>query len=122
LTSALVAAGIVGGLALAVVRVMGNISYAYQNMDGLMNEAELRREISLILDDPNSCRVSFAGEGKLYDPLDPVEFKKRDHDENDEGLDIELFLADQSGEKRLTKKFSAKDLKFNTYGNLEIKA
>ena len=124
LTSALVAAGIVGALALAIVRVMGNITHAYQNMDSLMNEAELRNEIRLILNDPNSCRVSMAGEGKLFDPLDPVRFKKRDHDEvekKEEGLDVELFLADQSGEKRLTKKFSTQSEKHSTYGNITIK-
>lgn len=120
LTSVLVAAALLGAVALGVMQVMKNIGQGQSFAKTVADEMELRTEIRMLLDEERFCRVSLAGNGPLGTPTTPVTFQKTSIDQDGEGLDVELWLSNQTGLNRTQKKFSASDTTVNKYGKLKI--
>lgn len=120
LAGVIVAAGLLGALAVGVMQVMKNMADGQAFASSSADELELRTEIRLLLEDEKFCRISFAGNGSFGTPSSPVVFKKSDIDENDEGLDVELWLSNQAGDQRTKKKFSASDNAFKKFGKIQI--
>ena len=120
LVGVMVAVGLLGAVSLGVMHLMKNIQQGQSFAKSSADEIELRTEIRMILDDDKFCKVSLAGEGPSGLPIPPVTFQKKNIDEPSEGIDVELWLSDFKGEKRTSKKFSAKDTAKSTYGRLKI--
>ncbi len=106
LAELVVAAGILGVLSLAGMQLMKNMGDASKFAQSVSDEVDLKNSIRLLLDDERYCRVSLAGNGSAGAPTSAVTFKKSDHDEDTEGLDIALFLSNQDGDTRTLKKFN----------------
>lgn len=121
LINVLVAAGLIGGLAVVLMNVLSNLSDGQKTLRNTADEIELRTQVRMILDDERYCRVSLAGDGEAGNPVSPVTFFKEDVDEEGEGLEIELWLSNQAGDIRTTKKLSASDPNRNQVGSLEIR-
>jgi hypothetical protein len=119
LVSVMVAAGLLGGLSLAVMQVMKNIGDGQNHAKSAADEAEMMVSVRMILDNPNYCKISLAGE----DPVgSPVNFEKKDIDfagveinagsaftEASEGLDVDLWYSNVAGDSRTMKKFNGAD-------------
>jgi hypothetical protein len=119
LVSVMIAAGMLGGLSLAVMQVMKNIGDGQSRANSMADEAEMAISVRMVLDNPNYCRISLAGE----DPAgSPVTFKKKDIDfagvevnrgsaftEVSEGLDVDLWYSNVAGDSRTLKKFNGAD-------------
>ncbi len=112
----MVAVGIVGGLSVVVMRIIDNVSTAQIGIDSKASEIELVSSIRMALDDDKHCKVS----------LQNLTFKKSDIDEDGEGLDISLFLADQTGTVKVNKLFNGENNPGTTdkskFDNLKIKS
>ena len=124
LASVMVAAGLLGGLSLVVMQLTKNINQSQSFAQSKTDEIELKTSIRLLLDDDRHCRVSLAGDGASGTPITPVTFNKEDIDEDNEGLDVALYLSNQVGDARGLKKFNGSnnpggDDK-SKYGNLTI--
>lgn len=130
LVSVMVAAGLLGGLALGVMQIMKNITSVQSFARATQDEMELSALAKMIVDDSRHCRVSIAGDGPVGSPRVPVRFRKTDIDEaaKGEGLDIELWLSNQKGDGRATPKIKAMDPKNpdapdkSKHGNLRVKS
>ncbi|PIP91780.1 MAG: hypothetical protein COW01_05335 [Bdellovibrionales bacterium CG12_big_fil_rev_8_21_14_0_65_38_15] len=122
LVSVMVAAGLVGGLALAVMQITKNSQTGLKFAESISDEIDLRENIKAIVSNPSFCRLSIAGNGAEGSPSSPVIFKKNLNDQDNEGLDIEFFLGNQLGTARTTKKYSGSDSSANTYNGLTIKS
>ena len=97
LVGVMMAAGMVGGLSLALMHIMKQLHEGKRDSQSLQDQFQLHKEISLLLADENHCRVSLAGD----DPAgSPVTFKKADIDEPSEGLNVELFTSNRAGDAR----------------------
>lgn len=119
LVSVMVAAGLLGGLSLALMQVMKNIRDGQSRANSAADEAEMMVSVRMVLDNPNYCKMSLAGE----DPVgSPVTFKKKDIDfagaeinagsaftETSEGLDVDLWYSNVAGDSRTFKKFNGAD-------------
>ncbi|MDP7320674.1 MAG: type II secretion system protein [Bacteriovoracaceae bacterium] len=106
LTQVLIAAAILGGLSLFFMRLMKNMNQSQGLVQSKSDELELRSSIRMILSNSDYCRVSLAGNGPMGSPTSPVVFEKRNIDEENEGLDVALFLSNQAGDTRSLKKFN----------------
>ncbi len=120
LVGVMVAIGLLGAVSIGVMQLMKNIQQGHSFAKGSSDEIELRTEIRMLLDDDKFCKVSLAGEGPSGLPVSPVKFQKKNIDEANEGLDVELWLSDFKGEKRTIKKFSAQDSTKSSYGRIKI--
>ena len=119
LVSVMVAAGLLGGLSLAVIQVMKNIEDVHSRANSLADEAEMMVSVRMVLDNPNYCKISLAGENPVGSP---VTFEKKDIDfagaeinagsaftEASEGLDVDLWYSNVAGDSRTLKKFNGAD-------------
>ncbi|PIR28810.1 MAG: hypothetical protein COV38_13985, partial [Bdellovibrionales bacterium CG11_big_fil_rev_8_21_14_0_20_38_13] len=88
LVSVMVAAGLVGGLALAVMQITKNSQTGLKFAESISDEIDLRENIKAIVSNPSFCRLSIAGNGAEGSPSSPVIFKKNLNDQDNEGLDI----------------------------------
>lgn len=122
LISVLVATALAGALSLVVVQIIKNMNQGQNLAKSSMDELELRTEIRMILANERHCRVSLAGNGPYGSPSTPVTFTKNNIDEDDEGLNIELWLGNQSGDTRTRKRFSGTDVPNQKYGKIKIKS
>lgn len=122
LVSVMIAVGLLGGVAVGVMRLFDNINKSQGMAQNFADEIELRTAITQIISDERYCRVSLAGNGPHGSPVSPVRFRKRDHDSDTEGLAVELFLSNQAGDTRTQKKFSGTDTNFNKIGKIEIQS
>lgn len=122
LVSVMVAAGLVGGLALAVMQITKNSQTGLKFAEGMSDEIDLKDNVRSILGNPSFCRLSLAGNGPEGTPSSPVIFKKQLNDQDNEGLNIEFFLGNQLGTARTTKKYSGTDTSANKYNGLTIKS
>ena len=122
LVQVMVAAGLMGGLSLVMLQSMDNLNQGQVHLSNYEEELEFKRGVKQILNDPDYCRLSLAGDGLPGEPANPVTFYKTNIDEikKDEGLEFELFLADQDLYKRSQKKFSGIDENFNRYKKIEV--
>ncbi len=120
LVQVLVSLALLSGVSLGFMQMMKNMDQGNTRAKSSVDEMELRSEINMILGNKNFCRVSLAGNGTEGNPLSPVTFKKQDIDQDNEGLHVELWLSNQAGNARVTKKFSGADSTKNTYGNIKI--
>lgn len=109
LAQAAMAAGLMGGLALMGAQMMGQMNKSQKGLEGSTDINELRYAIRNLLNTPNNCRVSLAGDGVLGSPVSPVVFEKENIDEETEGLNVSLYLSDQTGDLRGLKKFNGRD-------------
>ncbi len=123
LVSVLMATALMGGLAVMFMQMMKNMNQGQGYVEAAAEEVALRNEIDMILGNPKFCRVSLAGPGPAGSPTSPETFFKRDITdlENDPGKEVELWLADTTGEERTNKKFDALDPAKNKYGKLKLK-
>src|SRR5690606_6795322 len=122
LVSVMIAVGLLGGVALGVMKLFDNINKSQSTAQAYADEIELRTALTQILSDERYCRVSLAGNGPHGSPITPVRFRKSNIDADTEGLDVELFLSNQAGDTRTQKKYSGTDTSFNKVGKLEIKS
>lgn len=120
LVSVLVTISLLGAVSLGVMHLIKNIQQGQNFAKNVADEMELRTEIRMLLDNEKFCRVSLAGDGPQGTPSNPVQFNKVDIDEDSEGMDVELWLSNQKGDARTTKKFSTSDSAKNKYGQLKI--
>ena len=120
LVQVLIAAGLIGGLSLALMQLMDNTQQAGIIASSNSEEIELKTFARSILNKEKFCRVSFAGDGPAGSPSSPVVFNKDDNDEDNEGLDVELFYSNQAGTLRSAKKLSGTDPAANKYGKIRI--
>lgn len=109
LAQVLVAAGLLAGLSLAFMQLMKNMGQAQNSAQSKSDEIDLRTSIRMILDDERFCRVSLAGDGPSGSPTNPVVFEKKSIDEESEGLDISLYLSNQAGDTRTSKRFNGEN-------------
>jgi hypothetical protein len=109
LAQVIVAAGLLGGLSLVFMQLMKNMGQAQNFAQSKSDEIELKSSIRMILDDERFCRVSLAGNGVSGSPSSPVIFEKQNIDEDNEGLDIALYLSNQAGDARTLKKFNGEN-------------
>lgn len=112
LVSVLIAVGLLGAVSLGVMRLISNIQKGQTVSVSLQDQIELQNAINLILENEKHCRISLADE----------KFKKRDVDEEGEGHDVELWLSNQAGDARVTKKYSAIDATKKKHGNILIES
>jgi type II secretory pathway pseudopilin PulG len=122
LVQVIVAAGIMGGLSLVFMQLIKNTSQSQKFAESKGAEQELKTTVRLLLDDPRHCRVSLAGNGPEGNPSSPVKFYKKDIDEANEGLGIELFTSNQAGDSRSQKRLSSTDPDKNNYDGVVIKS
>ena len=124
LVSVMIAAGMLGGLSLAVMQVMKNITDGQSRAYSISDEIELFSSIRMILDDPNHCKVSLAsafntdygaaGSGNTFQKKD-IDFDQDlvqmsdDYISSSEGLDVELWYGNSDGSARVVKKFNGAD-------------
>ncbi|MAX65966.1 MAG: hypothetical protein QF441_12665 [Bacteriovoracaceae bacterium] len=109
LAQVMIAAGLLGGLSLIFMQLMKNMGQAQNFAQSKSDEIELKSSMRMILNDEKFCRVSLAGNGPSGSPSSPIVFKKKNIDENDEGLDIALYLSNQAGDARTLKKFNGEN-------------
>ena len=119
----LIAISLLGGVSLGVMQLMKMTQSTQSHLSSKSDEIELRSAVNLILSDEKHCRVSIAGDGPVGNPSTPVTFKKSENDEDNgtEGLEVELFYANQTGDSRSKKRVSA-DVNSVTsrFGKIEI--
>lgn len=120
LIQVMIAIGLSGGVALAIMRMVSTMEQAQTSSQSKMDELDLRTEIRMILNNDKHCRVSLAGDGPVGAPTSPVRFYKTNIDENNEGLDVELFVSNVAGDARSVKKLSATDTTANSIGRIKI--
>lgn len=122
LVQVMMGAGLMGGLALVFVQLGKNMNQIQGLAQAKAEEIDLKSSISMLLSDPKHCRLSLAGEGPAGAPTTPVKFEKSEIDEEGEGLEVELFYANQAGDARSQKRFSGIDSAFSKFGKIEIKS
>ena len=124
LTSVLMATVLLAGLSLAFMQLMKNMGQGQIFAQSKAEELELKTSIRMLLSSEKHCRVSLAGNMIDKVPITPVTFYKENIDEDNEGLDIALYLANQSGDTRGLKKFnganSTDDEDLSKFGKLTI--
>ena len=121
LASVLVAAGLLGMLAMGAAQLFDLISDGKIRSEGYLEEFQLQQDIALYLSDQDRCRISLAGSGPEGEPADPVTFNKIDVDEEASGLDIEIWNHEATDkEVRSNKRISAIDENYNKFGKLNI--
>ena len=148
LVQVLVAAGMLGGLAVLSLQLTKNV---VQNKMTAQNDAdlmELKTSVRMILDHPDYARISLAGTKRDGTPaldidgvaITKVEFVKTDVDNDDglpitkgtkytkdnEGIEVELWLSSQDGTRRTQKMFNGsesllKEPDKSKFGNITIK-
>lgn len=106
LTSAIVAAGVLGIVAVGLINLQKNMSFIQQQGAGVQSVAALTQEVRMMLQNPDSCTVSLAGNiDQSGAPQNPVLFKKQEVSSADSGLPISLFTPSQDGLTREEEKF-----------------
>jgi prepilin-type N-terminal cleavage/methylation domain-containing protein len=118
LVEIMIAIGLLGMVSVGLMRLAGNMTGIQTNARGTADQADLLNLVSLLISNPKDCAVSLAGN----DPAtSPVTFKKSNIDDLiTEGLSVELWLADQAGVIRKTKKLSGTDTSVNKFSGLKI--
>ncbi len=106
LVQVIIVAGLLGGLSLVFMQLTSNINFTQTAITGQADEIELKSLIRTILNDSRYCRVSFAGNGPIGSPTNPVVFEKKNQDEPNEGLDVSLFYSNSAGDSRTLKKLN----------------
>ncbi len=129
LASVMVAAGLLGGLSLAVMQVMKNINDGQSRAGSVADEAEMTVVIRMILDNPNYCKMSLAGMTFKKEDVDfgGVEVERSSNFTSaSEGLDVELWYSNIAGNTRTIKKFNGDDnisgSDKSKFGKLKIKS
>ena len=114
----MLAVAMLGAVSLGVMKLTGNLSSIQTSSRGVVDEADLANLVNLIVTDAMDCKVSLAGN----DPVaSPVIFQKINIDDiATEGLDVELWVADQAGTARKSKRVSASDANFTKFGALKM--
>lgn len=120
----MIAAALLGGLSLVSMQLVKNISNVQNILEAKSDEMDLRAAMEMILRNESFCRVSIAGDGAGA----PTTFHKIDVDDTDnedEGLNISLWYANQAGNTRTQKKLNGQnnpegDDK-STFGKLKIR-
>ena len=110
-------------ISILVVGFMGFVATSFDSQQKIIQLGDihnLKNEIGMLVDSEKHCRNSLAGSGKYGLSVNATTFKKKDIDEDTEGLDVELYTSSQDGNSRSTKIFSAIDPKVKFYGTLEI--
>jgi|GEM_PF-3450257 len=118
LVEIMLAVAMLGAVSLGVMKLTGNLSSIQTSSRGVVDEADLANLVNLIVTDAMDCKVSLAGN----DPVaSPVIFQKINIDDiATEGLDVELWVADQAGTARKSKRVSASDANFTKFGALKM--
>ena len=120
LVGVVVASGILGIMTVGFMGFMANSLDSQQRVMQFGEIQSLKNEMGMLVDSEKHCRNSLAGSGEYSKPDNPITFKKKDIDEDTEGLEVELYTSSQDGNSRGTKVFSATDPKLKFYSTLEI--
>ena len=120
LVGVVVASGILGIMTVGFMGFMANSLDSQQRVMQFGEIQSLKNEMGMLVDSEKHCRNSLAGSGEYSQPENPITFKKKDIDEDTEGLEVELYTSSQDGNSRGTKVFSATDPKLKFYSTLEI--
>lgn len=119
LVGVLVSMGLLSAISIGVMQITQDIDSNKSMIDGVQDQGTINAYISLILKNPKHCTLSIAGE----DPVgSPVTFNKVnvDQDTAAEGLAVELWLGNQAGTTRTSKKLSSTDAAVNKMGKLTV--
>lgn len=136
LVQVLIAAAMLAGLSMVSVNLIQNANNGQNNVQSNVDLLELRSLVIDLLEDPDACRVSLAGDSISGYPY--TNFKKTavdfegvlvdksiDFKINDEGVeDIELFRVSSDKQNRAQKLFSKKNpalgIDKGTFGKIDI--
>ena len=105
LAEVMVAAGMIGGLSLAVTHITKQIGEGKKEARSVQDQIRLEREVSLLLANKNHCTMSLY---KIKDAnnLDtPTIFKKADIIVLGQELDVELYTSNRAGISRSSRRF-----------------
>lgn len=116
LVSVMIAASIMGGMGLAMMRMMDNATKGSSYALAVADEINLRQELNLLVGETKHCSVSLAGDTTAT----PIVFKKDQIDGEDptDGENVELYLSNVAGDTRQLRKFYPGA----DFGKLEIKS
>lgn len=119
LVQVLIAAGMMGALALGVMQITQNISQTLSNAQNVQDQMGLFSEIDMLLRNEDHCRVSLGGENFEASSL---AFRRSllNAEQGATLYPVELYFSSEDGKKRRTKKFSAIDSQYKKYGNISI--
>ena len=101
----MVAAGMMGGLSLAVSHIIKQINDGKREAQHVQDQFRVEKEISLLLANRNHCTMSLH---KIKDAnnIDVItRFEKLNVDEFHEAFDVELYTSDQAGNSRSLRVF-----------------
>ena len=101
----MVAAGMMGGLSLAVSHIIKQINDGKRETQHVQDQFRVQREISLLLANRNHCTMSLH---KIKDANNmdvTTRFEKLNVDEFHEAFDVELYTSDQAGNARSARVF-----------------
>jgi hypothetical protein len=112
LISVMVAVGLLGGVSLAVMQLSQNANQVNNMAQIKTDEIELTQSLRMVLNNPTHCQAGILGETfekKLVDNDGIVITPGSDFQEDDEGLDIELWYGKDGGTVKTHKKFNGFD-------------
>lgn len=118
LVQVLVAAGIMGGLALGVMQITQNLNQVMTNATSTQDQITLFSEIDQILKNESSCRVSLAGEN--FEPSSYSVKKSQIDGTASYGQNVELFFSSTDGKTRAQKRFSPTEEGLKKYGSVTV--
>lgn len=119
LVQVLVAAGMMGALALGVMQITQNISQTLTHAQSVQDQISLFSEIESLLNHPDHCRVSLGGED-FMPSKESFRKSRLNVKEKTETFSLELYQSTRDGKKRKTKRLSATDPSLRKYGNITI--
>lgn len=105
----MLAAGMVGGLSLAVMQLSQNASRVGVGADSKMDVVQLRSTVNALLANENFCRLSLAGKDSAGNPasdldgttISDIHFGKDNiDDQTGSGLPVQLYYGNQNGDAR----------------------
>jgi type II secretory pathway pseudopilin PulG len=112
LVSVMVAVGLLGGVSLAVMQLSQNANQVNNMSQIKTDEIELNQSLRMVLNDPAHCQAGILGETfekKLVDNDGIIITSGSDFQDDDEGLDIELWYGKDGGTIKTHKKFNGFD-------------
>lgn len=120
LVQVLVAAGIMGGLALGVMQITQNLNQVMTNATSTQDQITLFSEIDQILKNESSCRVSLGGED--FEPSSYSVKKSEIDGSTSQGHSVELYYSSTDGRVRAQKRFSSSDESVKKYGSVTVES
>lgn len=124
-----VAAALMGGLALMMMRIMDNINSGKIFMEAMADEDDLRSSLKILLENSKHCSISLRGKTFKKKEIDfdnlPISRSTSNFNSSSEGLDIDLWYSDMGGVNKTRKRFNGADYPgsrdLSQFGRIKIK-